>query len=66
MTTPLPWSNATYARNDCQQCRKRDADFEVTVREPMKKSRLLFRDCLGPWGVEEMWVTDECVVVTLD
>ena len=56
MSLPYP-----HARNDCQMCRERDADFEVTVDDPVLKRRrpsLLCQQCLGPWSVTQVYLLD--------
>ena len=45
--TTLPYPPA---RNDCQVCRERDADFEVTIEDPVVGDQvsLLCQQCLRP------------------
>ena len=48
---PLPYP---HARNDCEMCRERDADFHVLGEEfnqPGKRPLLLCRKCLGEFAV---------------
>ncbi len=49
-----------HARNDCGMCRERDADFEVTVADPVagKRMSLLCQRCLGPWSVTWGYLLD--------
>ena len=49
-----------HARNDCQLCRERDADFEVTVHDPVVGDRmsLLCQRCLGPWSITHAYLMD--------
>ncbi len=56
-----------HARNDCQVCRERDADFEVTVDDPVVRSRmsLLCQQCLGPWSVTRVYLLDGRAAMTL-
>ncbi len=56
-----------HARNDCQVCRERDADFEVTVDDPVVGSRmsLLCQQCLGPWAVTQVYLLDGHAAMTL-
>lgn len=55
--TTLPYP---HARNDCGICRERDADFEVTVDDPVVGSRvsLLCQKCLGRWAVTQVYLLD--------
>ena len=56
-----------HARNDCQVCRERDADFEVTVDDPVVGPRLslMCQQCLGPWAVTQVHLLDGRAVMTL-
>jgi hypothetical protein len=56
-----------HARNDCQVCRERDADFEVTVDDPVVGPRLslLCQQCLGPWAVTQVYLLDGRAAMTL-
>jgi hypothetical protein len=62
--TKLPYP---HARNDCQVCRERDADFEVTVDDPVvgRRMSLLCQRCLGPWSVTQVYLLDGRAVMTL-
>jgi hypothetical protein len=61
-TLPYP-----HARNDCRMCRERDADFEVTIDDPVLKPRtsLLCQHCLGPWSVTQVHLFDGRAAMTL-
>jgi hypothetical protein len=61
-TLPYP-----HARNDCQMCRERDADFEVTVDDPVVGARmsLLCQQCLGRWSVTQVHLLDGRAAMTL-
>jgi hypothetical protein len=63
--TTLPYP---HARNDCQFCRERDADFEVTVDDPVTGPRtsLLCQKCLGPWSVTQVYLLDGCAAMTVE
>ena len=64
--TALPYP---HARNDCQVCRERDADFEVHVKDPVTPRRrpsLLCQRCLGPWSVTQVHLLDDRAVMTLE
>ena len=56
-----------HARNDCQVCRELDADFEVTVADPVVGERmsLLCQRCLGPWSVTQVYLLDGRAAMTL-
>jgi hypothetical protein len=56
-----------HARNDCGTCRERDADFEVTVADPVVGERmsLLCQRCLGPWSVTQVYLLDGLAAMTL-
>jgi hypothetical protein len=56
-----------HARNDCQMCRERDADLEVTVDDPVVGSRmsLLCQLCLGRWDVTQVHFLAGRVAMTL-
>ena len=62
--TTLPYP---HARNDCRLCRERDADFEVTVHDPVVGDRmsLLCQGCLGPWSVTQVHLLDGQAAMTL-
>jgi hypothetical protein len=63
--TALPYP---HARNDCGICRERDADFEVTVDDPVTGSRpsLLCQQCLGPWAVTRVDYLNGRAAMTLE
>jgi hypothetical protein len=56
-----------HARNDCGICRERDADFEVTLGDPVVSRRpsLLCQRCLGPWSVTQVYLLDGRAAMTL-
>ena len=56
-----------HAHNDCGICRERDADFEVTVDDPVVGQRmsLLCQRCLGPWSVTQVHLLDGRAAMTL-
>jgi hypothetical protein len=56
-----------HARNDCQLCRERDADFEVAVDDIVvgRRASLLCQPCLGRWAVTQVYLLDGCAVMTL-
>ncbi len=62
--TALPYP---HARNDCGMCRERDADFAVTVKDPVVGDRmsLLGQLCLGPWSVTQVHLLDGTAAMTL-
>jgi hypothetical protein len=62
-TLPYP-----HARNDCGMCRERDADFAVTVADPVvgERTSLLCQKCLGPWSVTQVYLLDGHAAVTLE
>jgi hypothetical protein len=62
-TLPYP-----HARNDCGICRERDADFKVTVDDPVvgARSSLLCQQCLGPWSVTRVHLLDGRAAMTLE
>jgi hypothetical protein len=48
-----------HARNDCEMCRERDADFHVLGEEwnkPGKRPLLLCQGCLGRWAVTVVYM----------
>jgi hypothetical protein len=57
-----------HARNDCQVCRERDADFEVTIDDPVvgQRTSLLCQQCLGPWSVTQVHLLDGRAAVILE
>jgi hypothetical protein len=63
-----------HARNDCEMCRERDADFHVLGDEwnqPGKRPLLLCRKCLGEWAITRMWYgsgpdLDQPVIITIE
>jgi hypothetical protein len=48
-------------------CRERDADFEVTIGDPVVGERmsLLCQRCLGPWSVTQVCLLDGRAAMTL-
>jgi hypothetical protein len=56
-----------HAPNDCQLCRERDADFEVTVNDPVagRRMSLLCQQRLGPWAVPHPAIMGGRAVTTL-
>jgi hypothetical protein len=56
-----------HARNDCQVCRERDADFEVTIDDDLTGPlfSLLCQRRLGPWSVSQLAVLDGRAAMTL-
>jgi hypothetical protein len=57
-----------HARNDCRMCRERDADFVVTVDDPVVGSprmSLLCQLCLGRWAVTQVYLLDGRAAMTL-
>jgi hypothetical protein len=56
-----------HARNDCQVCRERDADFKVTVDDPVTGNRpsLLCQQCLGPWAITRVSYLDGQATIIL-
>jgi hypothetical protein len=51
-----------HARNDCEMCRERDADFHVLGEEynqPGKRPLLLCQACFGSWLVTPVYVLDK-------
>jgi hypothetical protein len=56
-----------HARNDCGICHERDADFAVTVADPVVGDRmsLLCQRCLGPWSVTQVHLLDGRASMTL-
>jgi hypothetical protein len=48
-------------------CRERDADFEVTVDDPVVGARmsLLCQQCLGRWAVTQVYLLDGRAAMTL-
>ena len=56
-----------HARNDCGTCRERDADFEVTIADPVAGDRmsLLCQQCLGPWSATQVHLLDGRAKLTL-
>ena len=66
-TRALPYP---HARNDCEICRERDADFHVlgeAFNKPGKRPLLLCQHCLGPWAVTQVYLLNESqpAVITL-
>ena len=63
--TVLPYP---HARNDCEVCRERDADFAVTVGDPVagRRSPLLCQKCLGTWSATQVYLQDGRATLTLE
>ena len=62
-TLPYP-----HARNDCEMCRERDADFHVLGEEhnrPGKRPLLLCQRCFGRWLVTPVYLLAEGRPVTI-
>jgi hypothetical protein len=60
-----------HARNDCEICRERDADFHILgeqFNKPGKRPLLLCQSCLGPWAVTQVYLgsEDQHTVITLE
>jgi hypothetical protein len=58
-----------HARNDCGMCRERDADFAVTVADPIlsrRRTSLLCQRCLGPWSATQVHLLDGRAAMTLE
>jgi hypothetical protein len=60
-----------HARNDCEICRERDADFHIlgeAYNKPGKRPLLLCQACLGPWAVTQVYLMNEGqpAVITLE
>jgi hypothetical protein len=71
MADSLPYP---HARNDCEMCRERDADFHVLGEEfnkPDHRQLLLCRRCLGEWAITRVWFgsgsddVDQPVAITI-
>lgn len=64
-TTALPYP---HARNDCEMCRERDADFHVLGEEynqPGKRPLLLCQPCFGVWLVTPVYILEPGKPVTV-
>ncbi len=70
--TALPYP---HARNDCEMCRERDADFHVLGEQwnqPGKRPLLLCQGCLGRCAVTLLYVRskppgyDQPVTITIE
>jgi hypothetical protein len=59
VTLPYP-----HARNDCEVCRERDADFQAAVAGA--GTCLICQNCLGPFSVTQVHLMDGRAVVTLE
>lgn len=66
MADRLPYP---HARNDCEVCRERDADFAIAVDDPVVPGRrkpLLCTRCLGTWSATQLHLMNGHVVMTLE
>jgi hypothetical protein len=59
MTLPYP-----HARNDCEVCRERDADFKAAMAGA--GTCLICQNCLGPFSVTQVHLMSGRAAVTLE